>query len=32
VEPLQSLVEVNAVRTVEQKPTEAPWVRIFAVR
>ena len=28
----RSLVEVHAVRTHEQKPSEAPWVRVFSVR
>jgi asparagine N-glycosylation enzyme membrane subunit Stt3 len=32
IEPLQSFVEVYAARTSEQKPTEAPWVRVFEVR
>ena len=30
--PLAALTEVHQVRTPEQKPTEAPWVRIFQVR
>jgi oligosaccharyl transferase (archaeosortase A-associated) len=32
VESVRTLVEVHASRTPEQKPTEAPWVRIFAVK
>jgi hypothetical protein len=32
VDALRSLVEVHAARTPEQKPGEAPWVRIFEVR
>jgi dolichyl-diphosphooligosaccharide--protein glycosyltransferase len=29
LEALQSLVPVYGARTAEQKPTEAPWVRVF---
>lgn len=32
VEALTSLHEVHATRTPEQKPGEAPWVRIFELR
>jgi dolichyl-diphosphooligosaccharide--protein glycosyltransferase len=32
IEPLRAFVEVHAVRTSEQKPTETPWVRVFQVR
>jgi dolichyl-diphosphooligosaccharide--protein glycosyltransferase len=32
VEGLTSLREVHATRTPEQKPAEAPWVRVFEVR
>jgi oligosaccharyl transferase (archaeosortase A-associated) len=30
--PLSALTEVHHVRTPEQKPSEAPWVRVFQVR
>jgi dolichyl-diphosphooligosaccharide--protein glycosyltransferase len=32
IEPLQSFAPLEAVRTEEQQPTEAPWVRIFELR
>jgi dolichyl-diphosphooligosaccharide--protein glycosyltransferase len=32
VEALTSLHEVHATRTAEQKPNEAPWVRVFELR
>jgi dolichyl-diphosphooligosaccharide--protein glycosyltransferase len=32
VEPLTSLEEVHATRTPGQKPSEAPWVRVFELR
>jgi asparagine N-glycosylation enzyme membrane subunit Stt3 len=32
IEPLQSIVPIHAVRTAEQRTTEAPWVRVFRVR
>jgi hypothetical protein len=32
LEALRSFTQVHESRTPEQKPTEAPWVRIFEVR
>ncbi len=32
VEPMTSMVQVYGARTAEQRPSEAPWVRIFQVR
>jgi dolichyl-diphosphooligosaccharide--protein glycosyltransferase len=32
VEPLTSIREVHATRTPGQKPSEAPWVRVFELR
>jgi hypothetical protein len=32
VEALRALDEVHATRTPEQKPSEAPWVRVFELR
>lgn len=32
IAPVDSLIEVHATRTPEQRPTETPWVRVFEVR
>jgi hypothetical protein len=32
LERMTTMVEVYGARTAEQQPTEAPWVRVFAVR
>jgi hypothetical protein len=32
LEAITTMVQVHEARTPEQKPTEAPWVRVFAVR
>jgi oligosaccharyl transferase (archaeosortase A-associated) len=32
LEQITAMVQVHGARTAEQKPTEAPWVRVFEVR